>query len=191
VDRGVKQAGFLVLHRSTMPSVLTEIGFINNPEEEQFMASQEGQEKIITALFNSFKEYKYAIDGFNNQNEIAEQKTNSELLETSVKPEKPVALEDSIAINVVSKIVYKVQFASSSADKSLNALEFQNIENPGKYFHQGAYRFTSGEFKSMGEATATLRKMQNQGYRDAFVVVFKDNERITPAEALRILQEQN
>jgi len=43
----------------------------------------------------------------------------------------------------------------------------------------------------MEDATILLRKMQKQGYRDAFVVVFKDNERITPAEALKILQEQN
>jgi N-acetylmuramoyl-L-alanine amidase len=154
-------------------------------------------------LFNAFKEYKYAIDGFNNQSEIAEQKPNTEKSATTtteqvsvfsgtpVNPEKAVVSEDSIAVKIVPKIVYKVQFASSSTDKSLNSSEFRNIEKVGKYFHQGAYKFTSGEFKSMEEATPTLRNMQRQGYRDAFVVVFKDNERITPAEALRILQEQN
>ncbi|MDR2907079.1 MAG: N-acetylmuramoyl-L-alanine amidase [Bacteroidales bacterium] len=206
VDRGVKQAGFLVLRDATMPSVLTEVGFINNPEEEQFMASPEGQEKIITALFNAFKEYKYAVDGFNNQNEILENKPNLEktveqpvatttepvsiFTETPISQEKTVVSVDSIVTKVLPRIVYKVQFASSGKDIPLDAPEFKNIETIGKYFHQGAYKFTAGEAKSMEEATAIQRKMQNQGYRDAFVVVFKDDERITPTEALKILQEQ-
>ena len=190
IDRGVKQAGFLVLHGAAMPSVLTEIGFINNPEEEEFMASAEGQEKIITALFNAFKEYKYAVDGFNNQSETPNEKPEAK--KPTEKPATDTVLEDSIATEkVIPKIRYKVQFASSSIDKPLNAPEFRNIETPGKYSHLGQYKFTSGEFKTMEDATILLRKMQNQGYRDAFVVVFKDNERITPAEALKILQEQN
>jgi N-acetylmuramoyl-L-alanine amidase len=207
VDRGVKQAGFLVLRDATMPSVLTEIGFINNPDEEQFMNSPEGQEKIISALFNAFKEYKYTVDGFNNQNEVLEEKPNVEkpveqavattptepvsvFTETPINQEKTVVSVDSIVTKIVSKVVYKVQFASSSKDKPLTDPEFRNIEKPGKYFHQGTYKFTAGEAKSMEEATIIQRKIQKQGYRDAFVVVFKDDERITPAEALKILQEQ-
>ncbi|MCL2028375.1 MAG: N-acetylmuramoyl-L-alanine amidase [Bacteroidales bacterium] len=191
VDRGVKQAGFLVLHGATMPSVLTEIGFINNPEEEKFMASPEGQEKIITALFNAFREYKNSIDGFNNQSEaVVEKPVNTTAEPVSTVSQNPVPVENTTKNNV-PKIVYKVQFASSATDKPLTASEFKNIENPGKYYHQGSYRFTSGEAKSMDEITVTLRKMQSQGYRDAFVVVFKDDERITTAEALKILQEQN
>ena len=210
VDRGVKQGPFLVLHGATMPSVLTEIGFINNPEEERFMTSPEGQEKIITALFNAFKEYKHSIEGFNNQNEVAEQRpvvrTDADV-RANEEPPSPLftrtqtartdtstsvrASENNTSERHIPRIVYKVQFASSSTDKPLNAPEFRNIEQVGKYFHQGAFKFTSGEFGSMGEATATLRRMQNQGYRDAFVVVFKDGQRVPPAEALRILQEQN
>jgi N-acetylmuramoyl-L-alanine amidase len=192
----VKQAGFLVLHGATMPSVLTEIGFINNPEEEKFMASPEGQEKIITALFNAFKEYKNSIDGFNNQKEIANTQTDTSK-PTSVFSQTPVTIENTnvlgnnVSEKTIPKIVYKVQFASSSTDKSLNSSEFRNIEKPGKYFLQGTFRFTAGEFQTAEEAAALQRKMQGQGYRDAFVVVFKDDQRITTAEALRILQENN
>jgi len=203
VCRGVKQAGFLVLHGTTMPSVLTEIGFINNPEEEKFMASPEGQEKIITALFNAFKEYKHAIDGFNNQSGIASVQSDTArptiataeptplFPRTTTNSERTPISEESTTRNDAPKIVYKVQFASSTADRPLTAPEFRNIEKPGKYFHQGAFRFTAGEASSMEEIAVTLRQMQNQGYRDAFIVVFKDGERITTAEALRILQEQN
>jgi N-acetylmuramoyl-L-alanine amidase len=194
--RNVKQAGFLVLKGATMPSVLTEIGFINNPEEEKFMASPEGQEKIITALFNAFKEYKHAIDGFNNQSDVATAqsdttKPTSLFPQRTVMPENTTISENDVSEKNVSRIVYKVQFASSLTPKPLTAPEFRNIEKPGIYFHQDRYGFTAGEANSMEEITVTLRNMQNQGYRDAFIVVFKDNQRITTAEALRILQEQN
>lgn len=62
-SRGVKQAGFLVLWRTPMPSVLTEVGFVTNADEAKFMASDKGQEQIATALFNAVKAYKEQLDG--------------------------------------------------------------------------------------------------------------------------------
>ena len=56
-DRGVKQAGFWVLFMTTMPSVLTETGFITNPEEEKFLNSKEGQDKIASSIFRACSEY--------------------------------------------------------------------------------------------------------------------------------------
>lgn len=56
-SRGVKQAGFLVLWRTSMPSVLCEIGFITNPEEEKYLASDSGQEHIAQALYQALREY--------------------------------------------------------------------------------------------------------------------------------------
>ncbi len=61
-SRGVKQAGFYVLYKTTMPSILAEIGFISNPDEEKFLKSNSGQDKIANALFNAFSEYKKDIE---------------------------------------------------------------------------------------------------------------------------------
>lgn len=55
---GVKQAGFYVLYKTAMPSLLAEIGFISNPEEEKFLASEKGQDQIANALYGAFKDYK-------------------------------------------------------------------------------------------------------------------------------------
>ncbi len=61
-NKGVKQAGFLVLWRTPMPSVLTEVGFISNPEEAKYLGSQAGQEEIAAALFRAVKAYKTHTD---------------------------------------------------------------------------------------------------------------------------------
>ncbi len=56
-SRGVRQAGFLVLWRTSMPAVLCEIGFITNPQEEKYLASAEGQEAIAEAIHQALRTY--------------------------------------------------------------------------------------------------------------------------------------
>ena len=63
INRGVKQAELYVLYKTTCPSVLTEVGFISNPNEEAFMLSDEGQAKIAISLFNAFMNFKAAEEG--------------------------------------------------------------------------------------------------------------------------------
>jgi N-acetylmuramoyl-L-alanine amidase len=61
-DRGVRQAGFVVLWRTTMPSVLIELGFISNPDEEKYLNSDQGQDYLASAIFRAFRDYKQTID---------------------------------------------------------------------------------------------------------------------------------
>ena len=61
-DRGVKQAGFVVLHQTYMPSVLIETGFITNNSEGAFLNSNSGQDKVSGAIFNAIKAYKKNLD---------------------------------------------------------------------------------------------------------------------------------
>lgn len=62
-DKGVKQAGFLVLWKTAMPSLLTEIGFLTNAEDEKFLGSEKGQEYIASSLFRAFRNYKNEMEG--------------------------------------------------------------------------------------------------------------------------------
>lgn len=89
-NKGVHQAGFLVLRATSMPSVLTELGFISNAEEEKFLHSQEGVATLARAIFEGFKSYRqkhYAQDVAptengndegENQTLVAENEPNSD-----------------------------------------------------------------------------------------------------------------
>ena len=89
-NKGVHQAGFLVLRATSMPSVLTELGFISNAEEEKFLHSQEGVATLARAIFEGFKAYRqkhYAQDVAptengndegENQTLVAENEPNSD-----------------------------------------------------------------------------------------------------------------
>lgn len=91
---GVKQAGFYVLYKTAMPSILAEIGFISNAEEEKYLNSVKGQDLIATGLFNAFKDYKTELEGSEGAQyayELAVEQQKQEV-KTEVKPEtKPAA----------------------------------------------------------------------------------------------------
>lgn len=61
-SRGVKQAGFLVLWKTTAPSVLVEVGFITHPQEEKYLNSKSGRAYIASGIFRAFREYKHELE---------------------------------------------------------------------------------------------------------------------------------
>ncbi len=62
VDRGVKEQGLAVLQRAGMPAILTEIGFISNPEEEKHMNSDSGQAEIVDNILTAITKYKKLVE---------------------------------------------------------------------------------------------------------------------------------
>jgi N-acetylmuramoyl-L-alanine amidase len=108
-DRGVKQAGFVVLWRSTMPSVLVELGFLSNAEEEKYLISESGQDFLASAIYRAFRDYKSTID-----NRSGIKKVNGEVKDSS--GEKPVAEKAAETTSVKP--------ATTAADKpAINATE--------------------------------------------------------------------
>ncbi len=97
-NRGVKQAGFLVLRKTTMTSILIELGFLSNLNEEKFLMSEEGQTFMASAAYRAFKTYKKEYDEDNTIPII----------------EKPEPI-------VIDSVYFRVQFASFKKEKSLDS----------------------------------------------------------------------
>ena len=91
------------------------------------------------------------------------------------------------------RLVFKIQFASSSTDKPLDAPEFKNLNLPvlSKYEDNGLFKYCCGEAETPEAAQQILRQVQEAGFKDAFMVVFSNGQRISTQEAYRILQERN
>jgi hypothetical protein len=95
-SRGVKQAGFWVLYKTAMPSLLAEIGFISNPTEEQYLAGEAGQTNIATSVYKAFRAYKYEIEGRKDTPIVAAktpavEKKKEQLAEESAQPSLKVS----------------------------------------------------------------------------------------------------
>lgn len=159
-DRGVQQAGFLVLYKTTMPSVLVEIGFISNPAEENFMASNDGQTYIASALFRAFRDYKNEYEKDNIvEGSVYENHNTSQSVDKD-------------------KIVYKVQIESRSRKIDNPSLHYKNLNNVDFYEHNGQYKYTAGIFYTKKDADNYCKQVKSKGYTTAFVVSFKNGKRL-------------
>ncbi len=169
VDRGVKQAGFLVLYRTTMPGILIETGFLSNPPEEQFLLSDQGQDYIASAIYRAFREFK-------NEYEKANQ-----LPQPLVKQSDTPASHDDLS--------FRVQFASFSKPKSRDYKKFRGIKDVREYYHDGLYKYTAGDEKNPDDADALKKQLIGRGYKDVFIVAFLNGQRISMEEALKLLNQ--
>ena len=112
-DKGVKRASLWVLWRTYMPSVLTEIGYLTNIEEEQFLGSEKGQNYIASGIFKAFREYKDEIEGtvkkyndsFENQETYKMTKEDSLMAADNKKINKIVKTDTAIEKVVINKKV--------------------------------------------------------------------------------------
>ncbi|MBI2279254.1 MAG: N-acetylmuramoyl-L-alanine amidase [Bacteroidetes bacterium] len=196
-NRGVKQAGFLVLHQTAMPSVLIETGFITNKEEEKFLASDIGQDYMASAIFRAFKEYKYEIESKGIKEEPKKLEAGSQKTEVVEVPKvvddknnrkDKKKLEDG-STKLEEGVVFKIQIATSSVKTELKPENFSGLEGVDLYEAGGLYRYTYGKEKNMGDANSLQLQLKDKGFKDAFIVAFKDGIRIPISEAIK-LQEK-
>lgn len=175
-DRGVKQAGFLVLYKTTMPSVLIETGFLTNPKEEKFLSAPETQRQMANSMFTAFRKYKNELEGV------------EELIEDKpiVKPNpKPVVNQDSD----VEDVVFRIQIETSETKISLTSNKFKGY-TVYEYEQNGIFKYTVGAFVNDIEAARAYRiRMVEQGYQHAFVVGFLDGERINLQKAIKLAEK--
>jgi len=166
-SRGVKQAGFLVLWQTTMPSVLIEAGFLTNPQEEKYLMSKDGQEYIASAIFRAFKNYKNTIE--------AKSKFSTKI----DSPEKNQ--------NEDSPVYFKIQIASAQNPIEKNDPFFRTLENIEEYKYNGMYKYTVGLSSDYNEINKLKNNIEDQ-YPDAFVIAIDSTGNIIPIQkALKII----
>ena len=221
IDRGVKQAELFVLYKTTMPAVLTEIGFISNPDEEAFMMSDEGQAKIAISLFNAFAAYKADVEnekvlanpvidlpgyGKNKVTKAAEPVADTTLADSAALAAQTVAEEaaptvETAATEVVEeevqpsqqeerdRVMYRVQFYTSDQELQEGAKELKGVTGFRFYMRNGKYCYTLGNEPSASRAVAIQKELQGKGFKDAWVIPFYKEKRISMQEARELNEE--
>lgn len=201
-SRGVKQAGFLVLYEVTMPGILVEAGFLSNPHEEQYLMSESGQAYIASAIFRAFRDYKEEQDVLAasrkqytadlHQDREADPTAYTEDEETLDKPVNEGSEHQTTHSQGSSSsgdISFRVQFAVTSEKKPVDDPAFSPLKNVELYQEDGLYKYTVGDEKSLEDAAEIQQRIQEAGFKDAFVVAFLNGERISASEAVQILNE--
>jgi N-acetylmuramoyl-L-alanine amidase len=186
VNRGVRQAGFLVLRATNMPSVLIELGFISNPDEERFMRSGDGQNQLARAIYNSFTRYKKEQDMKKGLYSQAEDVREANVPPAGSKPEpetaQPVRNNPKPPVTSATpdarteQVVYKIQILLSDRKLPANSPRLKGYA-ADCYVEGKVYKYTLGESTDQKEIQQLLKRV-SKDFKDAFIVRFKDGKRI-------------
>ena len=181
-DRGVSAAGFLVLHRTVMPSILIELGFITNSKDEGIIASKEGQAKLAKGIFNGFAEY-YELYGKSKE----EKESKSTAAKQGGTDKGKEAKAESNAKNS-GKPVFKIQIMAADSKLASDDKRFKGLKT-GYYKEGGIYKYTHGESEDYNKILQ-LKKQISDKFADAFIVAFLNGEKINTRQAIEIFKRQ-
>ena len=168
-DRGVKQAGFLVLWHTKMPSVLIETGFISNEEEEKYLMSESGQDYLASAIYRAIRDYLASL-------EAEEREVNKVTAATQDGTEEAPA---------ESTLCYRLQVATTSAPVADPTEKFKGKPDIFEYKDGNKYKYMIGRFATLSEAT-NFKKTIGSDYPDAFIVPFNNGKKISMNEAKKL-----
>lgn len=182
IDRSVKEAGFLVLVYTAMPSILIETGFISNPDEEKFLLSEQGQDYMASAIYRAFRDYKVSMEQGKS--------TVNNTLDTSKTDNTIIKKEDSVQqkTKAKEKAYFGVQFTTSVKEKDINNA-FPDIADVWSYKQGDLNKYVSGKFDNFKDAKRAMKKIRKGIFKDAFVVAFINDKRVSRKEAETKIKE--
>lgn len=182
-DRGVRQAGFLVLRKTSMPSVLVELGYISNAEEEKYLASANGQQTLANSIYKAFRSLKRSYDKRNGASVSSDSKVSAEEVSMNKEEQPAQSTVSKKKENVTetgkagtNKTVYKIQILTSDKKLSVNDRRFKGHKNVSFYKEKGLYKYTIGESSDFQEISR-LRKKILPSFKDAFIIRFVNGEK--------------
>ena len=181
-SKGVKQAGFVVLKQTTMPSVLIETGFLNNRIEGAFISSDSGQETLAESIFLAFSKYKKTVE--TKEEVVVKASTRSaggQNVNAMNANTEGVSLPKSPR-NEQGNVVFKIQLATSGVDVA-NTPRWRNIEDLEVVKEGNTFKYFKIGLEDYNDAAATLKKMRASGFSDAFIVAYKNGKRVSLDQA--------
>lgn len=208
-NKGVKQAGFLVLRETSMPSCLIELGFISTPDEERFLNSDQGVKSLAFGIFQAFCEYRAKYDksvtvpfkATQYEDFAATRKKDSDARKARKTEEapKPVPVDDSRTRMMdgqqpdeepqkpqtdYTAPVFKVQIVASDVQLKKSSPQLKGMADVQCYQENGMYKYTVGESENPNDILR-LRKTLLDKFPQAFVIAFRDGAKMNVNEAIR------
>lgn len=172
-SRGVKQAGFVVLHQTYMPSVLIELGFLTNNKEGKFLNSKKGQAEMAKSIVTSIIDYKESLDAIYY---VPKTETPKVVETKTPKIEGGQVYED---------VVFKVQIAAGSTDIELQPFNFNGLDQLSKIKSGDLYKYYFGSTSNYTLIQELKKIATGKGYDSSFIAAFRNNEAIPLTEALK------
>ncbi len=164
-DRTVKQAGFVVLKYTYMPSVLVEAGFLTNPKEGAYLNSTKGQQQISSTIADAVINYRnFLYSSVSSENPIENNKPKSELVKNVKKD--------------ISTIYFSVQIAASKKSIATKPYNFKGLKPIQRQKEGKIYRYYYSQSKTIEGAKKLQTKAQKKGFKGAFLVAFKDGKKV-------------
>lgn len=179
-SRGVKQAGFAVLRRASMPAVLVEAGFLSNETDEAFLLSDEGQQIVIESVFNAIKlfqdENKSNISASSKEDLVKAAIEESKGSKSQVKTQENTGKSNTTTTPPTSannaEYIYKIQIAAFKNEVAdMDTPELRKIGTLNVINQSGINKYLVGDYVSRESAEIAREKLKNLGYKGAFIVV--------------------
>jgi N-acetylmuramoyl-L-alanine amidase len=164
-NRGVKQAGFWVLHNTYMPSILVETGFLTNKKEGEYLNSKKGQSEMAKSIKDGVLSYKNNL---------------------SIELNK-VIVDDGIidSDETLSDIIFKIQIAAGSRKLETKPYNFNGLKGVSSESIGNGYKYFYGETSNYEEAKKYREEAREKGYSSCFIVAYKKGKRINVSDALK------
>ena len=174
-DRTVKQAGFVVLKYTYMPSVLVETGFLTNKREGAYLNSNKGQNEMANAIAKAILNYK---------NELEKRVVNQQPFDVKQASKKTT----KVTANETNDIRFRVQLAASKNPIDAKPYNFKGLKNVIRDKEVTFYKYYFGNSNNYKQIQKEQRKARRAGFKSAFIVSFRGNQKIKLSEALDALK---
>ena len=182
IDKGVHQAGFLVLRETTMPGVLVELGYISTPDEERYLLSEAGTDALAKSIYQAFITYKEQNGVLMTKKTSSKSAAKAQTRTTSKQQVKKTA--SAAKVSTGEKPVFKIQILTSDKKLSANNKQFKGLSPVNYYQEKGLYKYTYGESIDYNKLLRTKRQISAK-FKGAFIIAFKNGKKMDVNQAIK------